>query len=314
MARMPGDDVDELIEAVINWRSVGFNAVLATVIETWGSAPRRVGAHLAVRNDGVFVGSVSGGCVESDVIRAALELPVQGGVKRLDYGVVDEQAWEVGLACGGRVSVLIQTIDDHHFPPALLHRLLGARRGGESVTITTDIVSGRSREGRTGAEGQFVNQYQLPVRIALIGAVHIAQVLAPMARLAGYSPTVIDPRAAFAAPNRFPDTPVDPRWPDEALAEWRPDSASAILTLTHDPKIDDPALRSALRTSAFYVGALGSRRTHTARLERLALEGFNEDALARIHGPAGLRIGAANPAEIAVSVLAEVTAVWRGTA
>jgi xanthine dehydrogenase accessory factor len=182
------------------------------------------------------------------------------------------------------------------------------------VTITTDLASGLSREAQGAGEGQFVNQYQPPVRIALIGAVHIAQVLAPMARLAGYTPTVIDPRAAFAMAGRFPEMVVDPRWPDEALHDWHADSASAIVTLTHDPKIDDRALQSALQTSAFYIGALGSRRTHTARLERLALEGFNEDALARIHGPAGLRIGAANPAEIAVSVLAEMTAVWRGRA
>jgi xanthine dehydrogenase accessory factor len=312
MTPLPSDDVEQLLDTVNEWCRAGSRSVLATVIETWGSAPRRVGAHLAVRQDGLFVGSVSGGCVETDVIREALELPAQGGAKRLEYGVSDEQAWGVGLACGGRVSIFIQTVEEQHFSPGLLQRILQARRRGETLTLATDLTSGRSRETDSPAPGEFVNQYQPPVRLALIGAVHIAQSLAPMARLAGYAPTVIDPRTAFADSNRFPGILLDSRWPDEALAEWCPNSASAIVTLSHDPKIDDPALRFALETSAFYIGALGSRRTHTARLERLAQAGFNEDALSRIHGPAGLHIGAASPPEIALSVLAEMTAVWRG--
>ncbi|GAB4151260.1 MAG: hypothetical protein Tsb0016_23360 [Sphingomonadales bacterium] len=161
------------------------------------------------------------------------------------------------------------------------------------------------------AEAVFVNPHNPPLRLAIIGAVHIAQALAPMARLAGYDVRLIDPRTAFASPQRFPDTPIDERWPDEALEAFAPDTRSAIVTLTHDPKLDEPALTRALASPAFYIAALGSRRTHAARLERLAQHGLDAAALARIHGPAGLAIGARTPAEIALSIMAQMTAALR---
>jgi xanthine dehydrogenase accessory factor len=145
----------------------------------------------------------------------------------------------------------------------------------------------------------------------LVGAVHISQALAPMAQALGHKVLIVDPRGAFAAGPRFAGFEVDNRWPDEALADWKPDSASAVVTLTHDPKLDDVALAAALRSDAYYVAALGSRKTHASRLERLAAQGFGPEALARIHGPAGLDIGAANPGEIALSVAAQMTAAWR---
>lgn len=303
------DDLERTLEAARSWRRAGHGVALATVVETWGSAPRRVGSHLTVRDDGLFEGSVSGGCVEGDVIANAAEAIAERGFRRLDYGVADETAWRVGLACGGRISVLVQAVDDAAFPPRLLDALLTARHEGRALTLATDLSTGRTTEGEQ--EGAFVNRYQPPLRLMIVGAVHISQAMAPMARLLGYAVSIVDPRGSFGAAARFEGVEVDDRWPDEALADWKPNAASAVVTLTHDPKLDDPALVAALRSPAFYVAALGSRRTHAARIERLAAMGFDEADLARIHGPAGLDIGAANPAEIALSVLAQMTAAWR---
>ena len=304
-----GDDLDRVLAAARHWRIDGHEVALATVIETWGSAPRRTGSHLAVRDDGLFEGSVSGGCVEGDVITEAIDLIATGGFKRLDYGVADATAWEVGLACGGKISVLVQAVADGRFAPALLDRLTDARGAGEAVTLATDLGSGATAEAETG---DFVHVYAPPLRLAVIGAVHIAQSLVPIARLLGYAPLVIDPRGLFAKDARFDGIALDDGWPDEALARWRPNAASAVVALSHDPKLDDVALAAALRSKAFYIAALGSRKNHAARLERLASLDFDAATLARVRGPAGLDIGAANPAEIALSIAAQMTAAWRG--
>lgn len=314
------DDLDPVLEAARNWLRGGHRVAIATVAKTWGSAPRRVGAHLVVRDDGVFEGSVSGGCVEGDVVTEALQLVKDGGFKVLDYGVADARAWEVGLACGGRISVLLQSIDAAHFPPALLDDLARLRHDGTGATLATDLATGsttlvaaRGGPGAgPGSDGAFLNRYEPPLRLAVIGAVHIAQTLVPLARLLGHAPTVIDPRGLFSAEARFAGVGVDPRWPDEALAQWQPNSASAVVALSHDPKLDDLALVAALRSPAYYIAALGSRKNHANRLERLAAAGVAAADLARVHGPAGLDIGAANPAEIALSIAAQMTAAWRG--
>ncbi|ARS25838.1 XdhC family protein [Sphingomonas sp. KC8] len=301
-----GDDLDHLLSTAQGWLHEGHRVAIATVIETWGSAPRRRGAHAIIRDDGQFVGSVSGGCVEGDVIVAARGLLVSGGCRRLDYGVADQAAWAVGLACGGRISVFVQSIDTDHFSPGLIDRIRGARAAGATVSVATDLATGCSGEGDGGLE-LFVTRYAPPLRLMIVGAVHIARSMVPMARMLGYAPQLVDPRGSFAVAFGDVGIIVDERWPDEALADWRPDAASAVVTLTHDPKIDDPALAAALRSPAYYIAALGSRRTHAARLERLAAQGFDAAALARICGPAGLAIGAANPPEIALSILAQAT-------
>lgn len=305
------DDLGRVLAAVRDWQAAGHGAALATVIETWGSAPRAVGSHLAVRDDGLFEGSVSGGCVEGDVITEALEVIAAGGFRRLDYGVADERAWQVGLACGGRIAVLVQAVDEAAFPPALLGELERARRAGREAVLTTDLATGRTSPGDAPAPGRFVRRYPPVLRLAIVGAVHIAQSLAPMARLVGIAATIIDPRGLFAAGPRFEDVEIDARWPDEALAAWRPDAASAVVALTHDPKLDDVALVAALRSDAFYIAALGSRKNHAARRERLRTQGFHDAALDRVHGPAGLDIGASGPAEIALSIAAQLVATWR---
>jgi xanthine dehydrogenase accessory factor len=303
------DDLATLATAA-GWARAGHRVAIATVIETWGSAPRRVGSHLAIRDDGLFEGSVSGGCVEGDVITEALALLESGGgVVRRDYGVADATAWEVGLACGGKISVLVQRVADDGFPLALIDRLVAAAASGDAVALVTDLASGATHEGP--GDG-FARAYPPPRRLAIIGAVHIAQGLVPLALALGITPTVIDPRGLFAADARFAGLELDRRWPDDALAEWRPNAASAVVALTHDPKLDDVALAAALRSPAFYIAALGSRKNHAGRLERLAALGFDAETLARVRGPAGLAIGAANPVEIALSIAAEMTAAWRG--
>ena len=302
------DELDHILTTARDWQAAGHRVALATVIDTWGSAPRRKGAHLVVRADGLFEGSVSGGCVEGDVITAAVDLLPCGGFVRLDYGVADAQAWEVGLACGGRISVLVQSLDAQHFPPALINTILAARQAGTRTTLATNLSTGRTTEQDSG---DFVTVYEPPLRLAIVGAVHIAQALVPLAVALGYAVRIVDPRGMFAAAERFAGLAVDPRWPDEALADWGLGGASAVVTLTHDPKLDDPALIAALYSPAFYIGALGSRKTHAARLDRLRALGFDDAALARVHGPAGLDIGAANPPEIALSVAAQMVAAWR---
>lgn len=295
------------IDAARTWLAAGHGVAIATVIETWGSAPQAAGAHLVIRDDGLFEGSVSGGCVEGDVIVAAQDVIARGGWQRLDYGVADARAWEVGLACGGRIAVLVQAVAGAAFAPALIEALVAARDAGTTLTLATDLDTGVTREAESGG---FVRAYPPNLRLAIIGAVHIAQTLVPMAALIGFDATVIDPRGAFAAGPRF-ETKVDERWPDEALADWKPNAASAVVALTHDPKLDDVALAAALRSDAFYIAALGSRKNHAGRLERLRAQGFDDAALARIHGPAGLAIGARGPAEIALSIAAQMVAAWR---
>lgn len=305
---MAGDDLTALVTAA-GWRRAGHDVAIATVIETWGSAPRRTGSHLVIRDDGLFEGSVSGGCVEGDVITEAQALLASPAVsQRLDYGVADETAWQVGLACGGRISIFVQRLGDDGYPIAVIDRLAAAAKAGDEVVLATDLASGSTREQESG---DFVQRWPPPRRLAIIGAVHIAQALVPLAQALGLAVTVIDPRGLFAADARFAGLELDRRWPDEALAEWRPNAASAVVALTHDPKLDDVALAAALRSPAFYIAALGSRKNHGRRRERLATLGFGDVDLDRLHGPAGLDIGAADPAEIALSIAAELTATWR---
>jgi xanthine dehydrogenase accessory factor len=291
---------------------------LATVISTWGSAPRQPGAHLLVQADGGFFGSVSGGCVEGAVIDEALHVIRSGKHALLRFGVSNAQAWEVGLACGGEIEILVQPVSDAGFAPSLARQILDANAQGRAVAVQSDLHSGASwtvdadAGKRTGKqEGSFLQLYQPPLRLAIIGAVHISAHLVALAATLGIETCVIDPRSAFLGQPAFAGVARSGDWPDDALKAWQPGAGSAVVALTHDPKIDDPALIEALRSPAFYIAALGSRKSHAARLERLKAQGFDESALTRIHGPAGLAIGARSPAEIAVSVLAQLIATWR---
>jgi xanthine dehydrogenase accessory factor len=255
---------------------------------------------MLVHADGRFEGSVSGGCVESDVLATAAEVIAGAPVVVKRYGVADAAAWEVGLPCGGQIEVLVQQVSDAGFPPALFDAIDAARSEGLSFEVATDLVTGRS------GTGEFVNRYDPPRRLLIVGAVQIAQSLAGLARELGIAVTVIDPRARFLTSERFPGMTLDDRWPDEAVTALRPDPATAVVVLSHDPKIDDPALSAALAFPTGYVAALGSRKSHAARLERLAAAGLAEDDLARIEGPAGINLGAIGAAEIALSIAASM--------
>lgn len=311
-------------EQALAWHEAGTGAALATVVKTWGSAPRRVGAQLVVGGDGRIEGSVSGGCVEGAVIVEALEALEDGRHRVLEFGVSDDDAFAVGLACGGTIQVLVEPVGGA-LNEALLRDLVQARAARMPVAYCADLegegrslhrsgFESRMRLDRSGVEEDgrtFVAVHNPPLRLLVVGAVHIAQALVPMARMAGYDLTVIDPRETFASPARFPDTGLRTDWPDEAIAELGLDTRTGLVLLTHDPKIDDPAIEAALRSDVFYIGALGSKRTHAKRLERMRAAGFPDTVLERIHGPVGLDIGAAGPAEIAVSIMAEMTQVLR---
>ncbi len=318
---------DTIPETALAWHRDGRGAVLATVVETWGSAPRRVGAQLAISGAGEIAGSVSGGCVEGAVIVEAQEALADGEHRMLEFGVSDGDAFAVGLACGGTIRVLVEPVGAA-MPEALLADLVAARAARQPVAYEVNLDSGvrrllhdaypeRMRMDRSGFEGDgqtFVSIHNPPLRLIVVGAVHIAQALVPMARIAGYDPAVIDPRETFASPDRFPDVTLLHDWPDDAVAQLGLDARTALVLLTHDPKLDDPALEAGLRAACFYIGALGSTRTHGKRVVRMKEAGFSDTEIARIHGPVGLDIGAAGPAEIAVSILAQITAVLRGRA
>jgi len=321
---------DDPLESAARWQSQGRKVAFATVSQTWGSAPRPPGSQIAVREDGAFAGSVSGGCVEGVVIEQAQETIADGRVRRLEFGVSDQQAWSVGLACGGRIEIFVEPAIKCETIAALLH----AQREGRPLVRAADLATGEDRllepdaeksplgmaataaarddQSRTvefDGKSWFLTVYNPPLELVIVGAVHIAQPLAKMAAIAGYRVRVIDPRSSFATKERFPDVELIPLWPDEALAGRPLGRRSALVALTHDPKIDDPALTAALTSPAFYVGALGSKKTHATRLERLTAQGVAAGALTRIHGPVGLAIGSKTPQEIAISILADMTSV-----
>ncbi|NML06891.1 XdhC family protein [Sphingomonas sp. G-3-2-10] len=300
-------DNDSVLAAARAWK--GGRMALATVVSTWGSAPRPRGSHMLVHADGRFEGSVSGGCVESDILATAADVIAGAPAAVRSYGVEDAAAWEVGLPCGGRIEVLVQPVSEAGFAPGLFDAIDTARAEGRSLDIATDLGTGRS-----GAGGDFVNRYDPPRRLLIVGAVQIAQALAGLAREMGIATVVIDPRGRFLTPERFPQVMLDDRWPDEAVNSLRPDAATAVVTLSHDPKIDDPALIAALAYPTGYVAALGSRRSQAARLERLAAAGMSPENLARIEGPAGLDLGAIGPAEIALSIAASMVRTFHAHA
>ena len=301
-------DNDAVLSAARDW--AGHPMALATVVSTWGSAPRPVGSHLLVHADGRFEGSVSGGCVEGDLLASAAQVIAGGPFQLKRYGVADAAAWEAGLPCGGEIAVLVQPVGAGGFDPALFDAVAAARARGEALTVWTDLDSGVSGVERPAGDA-FANRYEPPRRLLIVGAVQIAQALAGIARPLGIATTVIDPRGRFLTDERFPGVALDDRWPDEAVAAARPDPATAVVTLSHDHKIDDPALIAALRAPTGYVAALGSRRSHAARLERLGAAGFDAAALARIDGPAGIDIAAIGPAEIALSIAAGMVRALR---
>lgn len=275
---------------------------LATVVETWKSAPCPVGTHMLVHEDGRFTGSVSGGCVEGDILEVARMVISDNSYAIRRYGVADGSAWEVGLPCGGDIVVLVQNVSPDYFPGKLFGAIVDARQRRETLAIGTDLQSGRSQILEGQADKLFVNQYLPPRRLIVVGAVEIAAALSAIAQSMGVEVILVDPRARFLTKERFPGIALDDRWPDDAITALNPDGRTAVVTLSHDPKIDDPALIAALASNAAYVAALGSKASHAKRIERLAAAGVSADQLARIEGPAGVAINAISAPEIALSI------------
>lgn len=322
----------DVISKAIDWLSSRKKIALATVVETMGSSPRPVGSRLVVNKDMEFTGSVSGGCVEAAVITEALNVMDTGLPKLVSFEVDNQTAWNVGLTCGGTLSVLISPAENldlltEHLTSqknrkASVHainiqsgqqslvledRIIGDLNDDSSVTADarTRLSTGACGYAESDA-GWFLRPWLPSPRVNIIGASHIAQTLAPIARLSGFDVTVVDPRSAFATHKRFPGFAPLSEWPDDFFAANPPDQMTAIVTLTHDKKIDDPAIVAALRSNAFYIGALGSRKSHLKRLERLASHGFSKDDMRRIHAPVGLDLGGRQPEEIAVAITAEI--------
>ena len=327
----------EVLQDIERWRARGDKIALATVVATRKSAPRPIGSKLAISASGELAGSVSGGCVENDVYGHACEVLEGARPQLLSYGISDDLAFTVGLPCGGEIDVFVEEPDR-----ALLDRLLQVVERDERAVLFT-VVEGEplgaellvTEEGeRIGSgpddvllhfdevlrEGRnrlldvvggkvFAEVFGPPPRLLVFGAVDTAEALCAAAKLIGWHTIVADARGKFTTADRLPSADeLIVAWPDEALAQVRPDHHTAVVVLTHDDKFDVPALKGALETEAFYVGALGSRRNQARRRERLLEAGVDEAALERIAGPCGVDIGAATPAETGISILTEILA------
>jgi xanthine dehydrogenase accessory factor len=333
--------VREVRDEIQRWLARGDRVALATVVATRRSAPRPIGAKLAISAHGELAGSVSGGCVENEVYENAREVLVDGAPRLLSYGISDDLALSVGLPCGGEIDVfveevraplierLLQVVESGE--RAIVLRVLEGRDAGAGMLVTeagervgdapeevTERAPQLIREGRSGiveiaGRKVFADVYGPPPRLLIYGAVDTAEALSRAAREIGWQPIVADARARFATSERLPSAEeIVVAWPEEALAQVRPDHATAVVILTHDDKFDVPMILGALETDAFYIGALGSRRNQERRRKRLIEAGVDEAAVERVSGPCGLNIGAQTPAETALSILAEILAVRAG--
>ncbi len=325
---------DSITGTALSWVEQGDLIATATVIDTWGSSPRPVGSQMVISSLGKFEGSVSSGCIEAAVVVEAQEILREEKPRRMIFGVSHESAWKVGLACGGEIELFLENYTRHQ---PLLRRQAALEADHQAYCLITDLANGDKtlieasdrhrlddfpKEIKKGVEDAFVGfqskiikssgseyfiHYVTPgLQLVIIGAVDLAKPLAKMAQMAGYPVFIIDPRSAFAESERLAGVPIIPEWPDKALEKMVLHPGTAIVALSHNSKLDDLALKAALRSGAFYVGALGSKKTHAQRLQRLAACGISEENLRRIHGPVGLAIGAQTPTEIAVSILAEI--------
>ena len=334
---LDGEPMRDVLETLERWAAEGVRVATATVVRTERSAPRDPGAVLAVSERGEVAGSVTGGCVEPAVYEEAQEVLAGGAPRLRSYGIADDEAFEVGLPCGGTVHIFVDELANELVAPlaaavraerpvALAVPIEGEDAGAKRLISMDESPDGelatRSREllarGETGLvtvgeEKIFVSSFAPRPNLYVFGAIDHAAAVARMGRFLGYRVTVCDARAKFVTPERFPE--VDElvvSWPDAFLREAPVDERTAICVLTHDHKFDVPLLKVALATEAGYIGAMGSRRTNDARADRLRAEGVSEAALARIHAPIGLPIGSRTPEEVAVAIAAEIVAVVRG--
>ncbi|MBX3037735.1 MAG: XdhC family protein [Anaerolineales bacterium] len=337
----------DILADVEKWIDTGETIALATVIQTWGSSPRKVGSHMAFTLSGKITGSVSGGCVENAVIEAGYEVLKNNQPQLLHFGVADETAWEVGLACGGSIDVFVNVLSQGIFQHlksiysnenSAIHITVIAGSDkliGKEIIITEDkqvfgslgnewdskvlnlamesLSQRASRRVELNEDTEiFMQTIQPAPTLVIVGGVHIAIALVSLAKTLGYQTILIDPRKAWGNAERFPNVDkLIQSWINEAFAKININSSTAIAVLTHDPKIDDPAIKIALNSSAFYVGALGSKTTNAKRIQRLLDDGVSESHINKIHAPIGLDIGAQNPEEIALAIMSEVVKSFR---
>ena len=311
----------DVLAEVRAWLHEGDPVALATVVSTWGSAPRPAGSRMAVSRSGRLAGSVSGGCLEAEVFEHA-QAVIKGSPARLfHYGVSDDLAWTVGLSCGGEVDILVEPLSDVHHslmdaleserPVVLasgLSEAIGAQRLLEASEPEAPSLLDRDTPERRG--GWFFEPFPRPAELLIFGGAHLAIPLSRFARDLGFRVTVVDARTTFADPGRFPAADrVIHAWPDEVLEKMTIDRSSYVVVLTHDPKFDDPTIRAALKSDARYIGAIGSRKTHRARVERLLALGVRQADLDRVRAPIGLDLGGRTVEETALAILAEMVAV-----
>jgi len=307
--------VRDVLDAVERWRADGKAVALATVVATRRSAPRPLGSKLAVSETGELAGSVSGGCVESDVATQATEVLASGRPRLVSYGIADEDAWEVGLPCGGEIDVFLERVEGEMPDPEtaqVAFTVVDGERVGERWLSTNGEVT---RTGLHEIKGErvFAEVLGPPPLLLVFGAVDLAEELCRAATVLGWRTIATDARARFATRERIPSAgELVVAWPEEALERFPPDDRTAVVVLTHEERWDVPAIMGALASDAFYVGAIGSRRTQERRRERLLEEGVPAEQLERLSGPAGLDLGAATSAETALSILAEILAIRAG--
>jgi xanthine dehydrogenase accessory factor len=311
------DSVDiEVLRTAEEWRKTGHRAALGTIVKTWGSAPRPIGAMVAIRDDGQIVGSVSGGCVEDDLVEKVKEKFAAAKKPELvTYGVTNEEATRWGLPCGGTLQLVLEPVSDKSGLSELLQKI----QSQQLVKRRVEMDSGRAtlEPGRwqdvLEFDGRVLSTVHGPRwRLVLIGAGQLTRYLAEMARMLDYHVVVIDPREEYANGWDLASVPINRGMPDDIVRELQLDGHSALVALTHDPKLDDLALMEGLKSAAFYVGAIGSKKNNDARRERLKEFDVSADEIARLRGPVGLYIGSKTPPEIAVAILAEMTAVRHG--
>jgi xanthine dehydrogenase accessory factor len=313
--------IDEALAAVRGWRADEREAALATVVRVEGSAPRGVGAKLAVAAGGEMAGSVSGGCVEGDVVEHALAVLASGDPVVRRYGISDEQGLDVGLMCGGTIEVLVEPVEGMRAGLIELFTALveSGRPAAREIAVagagplgTDRVLDGQAAVDATDTVERVHDRILPPPRVWIVGAGHVAEHVAAYAARAGFLPLVVDPRRLFAEQPRFDGVAVIADWPDRAFAEHGLRADDAVVVLSHDPKIDEPALLAALGTDVAYVGAIGSRRAQEDRRARLRAAGLAEDRLARLHAPIGLDLGGREPPEIGLAIVAELVANRHG--
>ena len=311
------DSIDiEVMRSAEAWRKAGHRVTLGTIVKTWGSAPRPVGALVVIRDDGQVVGSVSGGCVEDDLIDKVRAQAVAKDLPQLlTYGVTNEEATRWGLPCGGTLQVVVEPVSDKSGLGELLETISKQQLVKRRLEMKTGRVSLQPGQWQDALEfdGEALTTVHGPRwRLVLIGAGQLTRYLAEMARMLDYQVLVIDPREEYANGWDLAGVRLDRGMPDDVIASANLDGHSAVVALTHDPKIDDLALMEALKSPAFYVGAIGSKKNNDARRLRLKEFDLSEGEIARLKGPVGLYIGSKTPPEIAVAILAEMTAVRHG--